>query len=163
MKKLVLMIGVPGSGKSTLSQRLIDKGYRALNADSIREELWGDPTDQKEPDRVFEIFFKRMDEMLAAGDDIVIDNTNTNPRHREQAISRARAHGYEDIQLWIIDVPLEICLERNRQRQRNVPEDIVAKMHATINGPGRPRKHEGKIVIVRPGTEPFQFRFFLPK
>ncbi len=157
------MVGVPGSGKSTLAQRLADKGYAVLNADNIREELWGDPTDQREPDKVFEIFFQRMDELMSSGADIVVDNTNTNPRHRDQAISRARAQGYEDIQLWIVDVPLEICLERNRQRNRNVPEDIVAKMHGTINGPGRPKKHEGKIVIVRPGKEPFEFRFFLPK
>ncbi len=163
MKKLVLMVGVPGSGKSTLAQRLADKGYSVLNADNIREELWGDPTDQREPDKVFEIFFQRMDELMKAGTDIVVDNTNTNPRHREQAIGRARAKGYDDIQLWIVDVPLEICLERNRQRNRNVPEDIVAKMHNTINGPGRPKKHEGKIIIVRPGKEPFEFRFFLPK
>lgn len=163
MKKLVLMVGVPGSGKSTLAQRLISKGYAVLNADNIREELWGDPTDQREPDKVFEIFFKRMDELMQAGTDIVVDNTNTNPRHREQAISKARAQGYDDIQLWIVDVPLDVCLERNRQRQRNVPEEIVTKMHNTINGPGRPKKHEGKIIIVRPGKEPFEFRFFLPK
>lgn len=157
------MVGVPGSGKSTLAQRLIDKGYAVLNADSIRQELWGDSNDQREPDKVFEIFFKRMEELLDQGSDIVVDNTNTNPRHREELINRARRKGYSDIQLWVLDVPLETCLERNRQRNRNVPEDIVSKMHGTLNGPGRPKKHEGRVVIVRPGKEPFDFRFFLPR
>lgn len=161
MKKLVLMVGIPGSGKTTLSKMLIERGYAVLNADSIREELWGDATDQREASKVFEIFFKRLDDLLDLQKDIVIDNTNTNPRHREQSIVRARQKGYEDIQLWVLDVPLELCLERNKTRERQVPEDIVTKMHSTITGPGRPKKHEGKVVLVRPGSKPFEFRFFL--
>ena len=157
------MVGIPGSGKSTLAQRLVDKGYALLNADSIREELWGDASDQREQDKVFEIFFQRMDDYLKEGRDIVVDNINTNPRHRAQLIDRGKAAGYTDIQLWVLDVPLPVCLERNRSRSRNVPEDIVSKMHSTLNGQGRPQKHEGRVVIVRPDTEPFKFRFFLQK
>ena len=160
MKQLVLLLGIPGSGKSTLAQRLSEKGHKVLNADSIRQELWGDAADQRDQNKVFEIFFQRMDEFMKADENIVIDNINTNPRHREEIISRARKNNYSDIQLWVLDVPLETCLERNRSRERQVPEDIVAKMHATLNGPGRPKKHEGKIVIVRPGKEAFEFRFF---
>lgn len=157
------MVGVPGSGKSTLAQRLIDKGYALLNADSIRQELWGDANDQQSPDKVFELFFQRMDALLEADADIVVDNINTNPRHRAEIIDRAKRKGYSDIQLWVLDVPLDVCLERNRNRQRNVPEDIVTKMHNTLTGPGRPKKHEGRVVIVRPGKEPFDFRFFMPR
>jgi predicted kinase len=163
LKQLVLMVGVPGSGKSTLAQRLVDKGYAVLNADSIRQELWGDAADQREPEKVFEVFYQRMDELLDAARDIVIDNINTNPLHREQIISRARKKSYTDIQLWVLDVPLETCLERNRSRSRNVPDDIVKKMHTTLFGPGRPGKHEGRVVIVRPGKNPYEFRFFLPR
>ncbi|MBX9689295.1 MAG: ATP-binding protein, partial [Candidatus Obscuribacterales bacterium] len=72
------MCGVPGSGKSTLAKRLVDKGYAVLNADSIREELWGDISEQRNSEQVFELFFKRMDEYMALGKDIVVDNTNTN-------------------------------------------------------------------------------------
>ncbi len=155
------MVGIPGSGKSTLAQRLVDKGYAALNADSIRQELWGDAADQRDQEKVFEIFFKRFDELTAKESDIVVDNVNTNPRHRAQIIEKAKACGYSDIQLWVLDVPLAICLERNKQRSRNVPDEIVSKMHETLNGPGRPKKHEGRVVIVRPGKEAFDFRFFL--
>ena len=160
---MVLMLGVPGSGKTTLAERLLKKGYISLNADSIRQELWGDATIQENSDQVFEIFFAKLDQCLADQSDVVIDNVNSNPRHREQIINKARAAGYEDIQLWVLDVPLELCLERNRARNRNVPDDIVTKMHGTLNGPGRPKRHEGRIVIVRPGKEPFEFRFFLPR
>lgn len=33
--KLILMVGIPGSGKTTLSKRVVDKGFHYMNADSI--------------------------------------------------------------------------------------------------------------------------------
>ncbi len=142
---------------------MIDKGYAVLNADSIRHELWGDAADQKDQSKVFEIFFERMNALMDANSDIVVDNINTNPRHRSEIIDRAKAKGYTDIQLWVLDVPLETCLQRNRDRDRTVPEDIVSKMHNTLNTTGRPKRHEGRVIIVRPGKEPFDFRFFAMK
>lgn len=160
MNKLVLMAGIPGSGKTTLAQRLIDKGFVCLNADLIREELWGDASDQRDKEKVFEVFFERLEEGLKRGWDIVIDNTNINGKHREPIIERARKAGYTDIQIWIIDTPLEVCLERNRLRERNVPEDIVENMYRALHGSGKPQKHEGRIILVRPGKDPEDWRFF---
>ncbi len=161
-KRLVLIVGIPASGKTTLSQRLIERGYTCFSADEIREQLWGDAADQREPERVFALFFSLLEKALLTGLDIVIDNTNINSRHRGPILERARQAGYTDIQLWVLDVPLEICLERNRARQRSVPEDIVTNMFNTLLGPGKPKRHEGKIVIIRPGNKENDFRFFLP-
>ncbi len=163
MKRLVLLVGVPGAGKTTLSKQLMDKGYVSLNADSIRQQLWGDAAEQKEPERVFEIFYERLEQSLAEQIDIVIDNTNINTKHRSPILQRAIKAGYHDIQLWILDVPLEVCLAQNRSRQRAVPDEIVVNYFNTLQGHGKPRKHEGKLVIVRPGAKPFEYRFFLPK
>jgi predicted kinase len=163
LKKLVLMVGIPGSGKTTLSRTLIEKGYLCLNADSIRKELWGDENDQREPETVFGKFFAQLEEAMAGGTDIVIDNTNINRRHRQPILERAAKFGYQDVQLWVLDVPVEVCLERNRKRERNVPEDIVRNMDTTIRTTGSPKRYEGKLVIVKPAEKDFQFRFFLPK
>jgi len=163
LKRLVLLVGVPGAGKTTLSKQLIDKGYLSLNADSIRQQLWGDSADQREPERVFEIFYERLEQSLAEQNDIVIDNTNINAKHRSPILQRAIKAGYQDIQLWILDVPLEVCLEQNRSRERAVPDEIVVNYFNTLQSHGKPRKHEGKLVIVRLGAKPFEYRFFLPK
>lgn len=160
MKKLVLLAGIPGSGKTTLSQRLIDKGFVTLTADQIREELWGDAAEQNNKEQVFEVFFQRLEEGLRRGWDIVIDNTNINGKHREPIIERARQAGYTDIQIWIIDTPLEVCLERNKMRSRTVPEDIVENMYRSLHGAGKPQKHEGRVILVRPGKDQNDFRFF---
>jgi predicted kinase len=160
VKRIVLLVGVPGAGKTTLAQRLIDRGYRCFNADAIRQELFGDAGDQREPEKVFELFYQRLEAAMAAGDDIVIDNTNINTKHRSPILQRAIKAGYTDIQLWILDVPLETCLERNRCRSRAVPDDIVVNYFNTLQGHGKPRKHEGKLVVVRPGAKDFEYKFF---
>lgn len=163
MKRLVLLIGVPGAGKSTVAQRLLEKGYLCLNADSIRKELFGDEGEQRDQEKVFEIFFQRLEDALAQELDVVIDNTNINTKHRSPILQRAIKAGYTDIQLWVLDVPLETCLERNRSRERSLPDDIIVNYYNSLHGHGKPRKHEGKLVIVRPGTKDFEFRFFLPR
>lgn len=163
MKSLVLLVGVPGSGKTTLSKTLTDRGYKNMNADAIREELWGDAGDQREPAKVFEVFNQRLEEAFAQGLDIVIDNTNINSRHRDPILQRAKKAGYTDIQLWVLDVPLETCLAQNKMRERCVPEEIVNNYFKTLQTHGKPRSHEGKIVVVQRGAKDFEFKFFQVK
>ncbi|MBI4532354.1 MAG: ATP-binding protein [Candidatus Melainabacteria bacterium] len=160
MKQLILLVGIPGSGKSTLAKKLTSRGFHCLNADTIRQALYGDAAEQGEPQKVFSLFFKELEEALAKGLDIVIDNTNLNPKQRKPILDRAANCGYTDIQLWLLDVPLETCLERNRGRERTVSEDIVANMYMELNRAGRPRREEGRLVLIRPGKDENDYRLF---
>jgi predicted kinase len=163
MSRVILLVGVPGSGKSTLAEKLRKKGFVILNADSIREEVWGDAAEQKEPKKIFGILYGRLEELLKQGKDVVVDNTNLSYKLRKQVIDRARKAGYADIQLWLLDVPLEVCLERNQKRKRAVPEDVVANMFMELNRTGRPKNSEGKLVILRPNKGGNDFRIFYPE
>lgn len=162
MKKLILLIGIPGSGKTTLAKKLVERGYSVISADAIRQELYGDESEQGEPEKVFSIFFERLDKMMENGSDVVVDNTNLKAKHRLEITDRAKPFGYEEAQLWFLDVPLEECLKRNRLRERNVGEDIVTNMFAEFNRNGRPKHSEGRLVIIRPGKDENDFRFFFP-
>lgn len=163
MKQLVLLVGIPGSGKTTLSKRLTDRGFTRLCADDIRQTLFADAGEQRDPEKVFEIFFQQLDDAFKQGLNVVVDNTNINTKHRQPILKKAIEAGYEDIQLWVLDTPLEVCIERNRARERAVPDDIVTNYYSTVTGHGMPRAHEGKIIIVRPGEGKDEFKFFLPK
>jgi predicted kinase len=46
----------------------------------------------------------------------------------------ARGFGYE-VHAVFFDVPLEVCLERNRNRERQVKEDVVQRMAAKLKAP----------------------------
>ena len=158
--KLIMMIGVPGAGKSTVAKKVVDKGFHYLNADQIRLELYGNEIEQGDKEEVFGIFFERLETAMKEGVSIVIDNTNLNPRQREPILERAKRYGYEDVQLWFLDVPLPLCLERNKNRTRVVPEDIVTNMYNELNRNGRPKRTEGKIVIIKPSKDGVDYLFF---
>ncbi len=158
-----MLVGIPGSGKTTLAVKLKEKGFLPIDLDSIRAELYGKAIEQGDSQKVVGIFLERLGAILATGVDIVIDNTNLKFDHRKVIIDLAKKYTYEDIQLWILDVPLAVCLERNSKRERQVNEDVVAHMHSEFKRAGRPQATEGKIVIVRPGkTENDEMQFFFP-
>ena len=83
-----------------------------------------------------------------------LDATNLNPKERRHWIQMAREFGYE-VHAVFFDVPLEVCLDRNRRRQRVVPEDVMQRLASKLRPP---KFDEGfsKITVVRvkPGTEP---------
>jgi predicted kinase len=160
LKRIILLIGIPGAGKTTLAKKIEEKGYHYLNADTIREELYGDAKEQGDKEEVFGIFFKRLEAAMKEGLDVIIDNTNLNPKQRKPILDRAERYGYQDIQLWLLDVPLDLCLERNKGRDKIVPEDIVANMFMELNRSGRPKRTEGKVVIIRPSKDGRDYLFF---
>lgn len=160
MKRIILMIGVPGSGKTTLARKIAEKGFHYINADGIREELYGNAAEQGDKEQVFKLFFERLDELMKNGTDVIIDNTNLNPKQRKPILERAEQFGYTDVQLWLMDVPLELCLARNKSRERIVPEDIVSNMFMELNRSGRPKRVEGKVVIIRPSKDGNDYLFF---
>jgi len=139
LPKLILLVGVPGSGKTTLSKKIIAKGFHCMNADSIRKELYGEEITQGDAEKVFQIFFERMELSMEEKKSIIVDNTNLKPEHRKQILDRAAKFNYDDVQLWLLDVPLATCLERNRNRERVVPEDAVTHMYNELYKNGRPR------------------------
>ncbi|RTL40174.1 MAG: AAA family ATPase [Candidatus Melainabacteria bacterium] len=162
LKRLILLVGIPGSGKTTLAKKIVEKGFHCLSADPIREELYGNAAEQGDKEEVFRIFFERLEDALSKELDIIVDNTNLNPRQRKPLLERAQKAGYTDIQLWLLDVPLDVCLKRNASRERVVPDDIVANMFMELNRSGRPQRSEGKLAIIRPGNDENDFRFFFP-
>jgi predicted kinase len=159
-----LLVGIPGSGKTTLAAKLRQKGFQSIDLDSIRAELYGNAIEQGDPKEVVAIFQERLAALLSTEADIVVDNTNLKFDHRKPIIDLAKEFAYDDIQLWLFEVPLAVCLKRNSLRERRVNEDVVARQASILNGKGRPKSSEGKIVIIRPGKgENDDLQFFFPK
>ena len=130
--RIVLLVGLPGSGKSTYLQRL---GVTGLSSDAIRQWLADDATDQSLHERVFETLRYLLRQRLALGRPATyIDATNLTPGEREPYIGIGRSYGCE-MEAVFFDVPAEVCGARNRARQRVVPEDAMLKMASRLTPP----------------------------
>ena len=81
MNKLVMLVGLPGSGKSTYAGKLKKEGVIIHSSDRVREEL-GDVNDQSKNEEVFRILHKRIKDDLKSGKSVAYDATNLNRKRR---------------------------------------------------------------------------------
>jgi predicted kinase len=131
--RIVVLVGLPGSGKSTYLAQL---GVSGLSSDAIRNLLADDETDQTIHDRVFQTLRYLLRQRLAIGRPATyIDATNLTVEERRPYIGIGKAYGC-DVEAVFFDVPLEVCRARNARRHRVVPEDAMAKMSAKLAPPG---------------------------
>jgi len=131
-QRIVVLVGLPGSGKSTwLEQR----GITAISSDWIRQVLTDDATDQTIHARVFLTMRYLLRHRLAIGRPVsYVDATHLTPEERRPYIDIACWYGCE-VEALYFDVPLGVCRERNRRRERVVPDDALERMAAKLIPP----------------------------
>lgn len=112
--EVVVFVGLQASGKSSC--------YRccfAATHDHISKDAW--PNARHRQRRQLRL----IDEALAAGRSVVVDNTNPAPEDRRPLVAAARARGAAAVAVWF---PASVgeCLARNRRRQGRVRVPEVA-------------------------------------
>ncbi len=137
MKKIIILRGLPASGKSTYAKQLVldnPNSYKRLNRDAMREML-----DASHFSRSNEKFVKRLRdwliiEALRDGKHVIVDDTNLsekNIRRIEQLAQEfAKDSGHEiKVEVKDFDEPLQELLERDAKRKKKVGRKTITRMY----------------------------------
>ena len=135
MTRLFILIGLPGSGKSTLAKEIIIRypGCKLISTDAIRAQLFGDEAIQGPWLQVWNEVQQQFQDAVAHTSLAIYDATNAQRRRRKEVIDFAKETGFSYITGFWLDKSLELCLERNKQRNREVPEEVIMKMYRQLS------------------------------
>jgi len=139
MKNITLMIGIPGSGKSTYFMNNIkpidslDCSVAYINADRIRAKMYGDENIQGDGAKVFAEVYFNFKEALQNDEikQIVVDNTNTTFKTRKNYYKLIKEYCQDDYKIELVFFTnFNQACERNKNRERIVPDNVMNRMIA---------------------------------
>ena len=127
-KSVYMMVGIPGSGKSTwIRQNRVDD-WVVISPDQILEERYGY---EWTPERAAEAWaesYQRFGALLLEDKTMVWDATFTSPMMRSAILHIAKGIGYR-VKAIFCKTNIDLCLSRNLKRDREpVPESTIRRM-----------------------------------
>lgn len=146
MAKVVLLRGLPGSGKSSYSKELMKQGgnFYRVNRDHIREMLYFSDWRGKREAMVVQIEKDIVSHLLTVVEsNVIIDDCNLSPKHLDMwqdfvtdlAVDHEMTINLE--QHWM-DTTMEECIARDAARDRTVGRSTIVGM-AMKNGLYKPQ------------------------
>jgi predicted kinase len=143
--ELVILMGLPGAGKTSFYRSRLAGTHVQVSKDLMRNG--GDRQARQ---------MALVDEAIAAGRSVVVDNVNATVSDRALLIAAARRHGARVVG-YLLDTPAGTCARRNRARtgRDRVPDVAV---FAAAKRWERPARAEGFDELHRVETEAGEFR-----
>lgn len=130
MSKLLMLSGLPASGKSTYAEDLVKNSggqWVRVNKDLIRTMLHADKFSFSNEKATVKAELQVAEEMLMMGKSVVVDDTNLGERHHVQWETLANSMGAK-FQKHKFKASFKECLERNKARGLKVPQSAIHRM-----------------------------------
>jgi len=144
--KMVIMCGLPKSGKSTIVDREL-REYQVICGDDIRLAL-GVEFDPRLEEFVWGTFNTMVRASLIRGLDVVLDGTHTTRFRRERVINLGKEYG-ADITIIHVKTPYETCIKR--AIESDFPLAVMERMRANLEL--EPPSEEEGVEVVEKSVE----------
>lgn len=143
MVNFYMMVGLPGSGKSFYAKNNIIPNENGecvyLSSGEYRQKLLGDVNDQTKNALVFQTLQSDAVEALKNGKSVVYDATNVTLKNRATILKAINGIACHKVAV-VINTPVEVCIERDKNRERTVGEYVIHKFERQYQFP---QKFEG--------------------
>lgn len=132
MPRLLVLCGIPGSGKSTLRNKIIkdNPSIKYVSRDEIRFSLVKENEEYFSKEKeVIKIFYETISKLLKDGYDVIADATHGSVSERKDLLTHV--FGYDKVYAFILDTPSSICLKHNELRKGTrayVPREVIRRM-----------------------------------
>ncbi len=134
---VLILRGLPASGKSTFARKLLDENkgaWKRLNKDELRAMLDNSQhstTNEKFIERVRDLM---LIEALKEGKHVVVDDTNLSERPVErirQLVEKYKKETGQEVKIEFktMETSLEECLARDEVREKKVGRDVIMRMY----------------------------------
>ncbi len=145
-KYLIILVGLPASGKSTFAKALkksleskdLESKVHIVDTDRIRTELFGTEFHPDNEPIVLQEKDSRIQALLQARPPniVISDDLNYLTSQRQKLRQIAQDAGAQYLILYI-STPVEKALEWNQNRENQVPDKVIRRINAKLDPPGK--------------------------
>lgn len=132
-KTIIVMVGIPGSGKSTVSNKIKEKNpdYIIISRDLIREKYPNYGYTKDEEYLITQLELRQINEEVSNGSTIIIDDTNCYLKIRKKWEKIAFENDYKLLYHIIMCTP-EKAMKNIENRDRKVPKEVIDRMYNVL-------------------------------
>lgn len=124
---VIVLSGPAGCGKSTFAVRHF-RPTHVVSSDLCRRLVCDDETDQRYHTQTFALLNFLIGQRLSINRLCVVDSTAITPGARKSLLELGRKYRVRT-ELFLFDIPLETCLERDRSRPHSVGPRVIEEQY----------------------------------
>ena len=148
---VVLLCGPAACGKSTFARRVF-RPTQIISSDWARARVCDDERDQRFQTQAFALVHFLAELRLGLNRLCVVDSTALTQHHRKEYLELAKSFQVPCV-VFLFDVPLEKCVERDRSRPRTVGRPVIERQYLAFGQTKTDIRQEGFDEIIDLGDE----------
>lgn len=131
MPRLIMYMGLPASWKSTKAKQMVYDNswqWKRINKDDLRAMLDNSQWTKDNEKYILRIRNIMIRDCLASGLNVIVDDTNLDPKH-ELTLRKIAEEYNAEFEIIFFNTPLWKCIERDSQREKPVWVDVIMNMY----------------------------------
>lgn len=152
MSKLIVLSGVPGSGKSYFCKtikKIKESHVYVVSSDELRREITGRQSNLNEDELMWKIFFSLAKTYSLDKDGVVVlDATHVSKKMRVDRNKKLK-HLFEEVDLVMWNIDKQVVANQNLQREYPIAPDVLERFYQILELPTEDdEKFFDKIIMV---------------